>query len=77
MASPNLKSEWIAGNLVFSRRADGVAIATLSTDGLVIHSLVEGATSAHDLYLSAVPIADAEDEVTIWNNEGDLEVSGD
>lgn len=77
MSHANLRSDWIAGNQVFRRRSDGVAIATLSTDGLIVHSLVQGATSAHDLYLSAIPIADEEDEVTVWNNEGGLEISTD
>ena len=63
---------------MFSRRADGVAIATLSPDeGLTVHSLVEGATDAEDLHLGLIPTADEEDEVTIWNDEGDLVVSGD
>ena len=76
MAIANLRSDWEGGDLVFRRRLDGAAIATLSADGFIVHSLVEGATSAEDINLSLLPIANVA-APGIWNNAGDITVGTD
>lgn len=66
-----LRSDWIDGNLVFKRRSDGAAILTLSTEGVIVHSLVDTADEDEDINLSLIPIANVA-APGIWNDEGTL-----
>lgn len=71
MAHANLRSDWIGGNLVFSRRSDGAKLLTLSPSGVIVHSLVPLADADEDLNLSTIPIANVA-APGIWNNAGTL-----
>ena len=67
----NLRSDWVEGDLVFSVRGTGTKILTLSTEGVIVHSLVPLADEDEDLNLSLIPIANVA-APGIWNDAGTL-----
>ena len=73
MAHANLRSDWVDGDLVFSTKADRTPVLTLSTEGVIVHSLVEGADGDDDINLSTIPITN-QSSPAIWNDGGTLKV---
>ena len=67
----NIGSKWVDGELVFFVKATGAALLTLGEDGVTIHQLKGAAVTAD------FPVADQDDEATLYANTGVITVSSD